>query len=459
MQRPRFLIIDDERNFREFLGEALEREGYEVALAATARAGVAIAREQQPHIILLDQSLPDRPGLEVIRELRALPGDPVIIMITAYAEYDDAVRAVKAGAFHYLDKPFAFAELLRVVSEACVAFPDLGTLPATDALAPLVGADAQMVQLKHRILRVAALPVPTVLVRGESGTGKELVARAIHRAGGRAGARLVCVNCAALTETLLMDELFGHERGAFTDARTQKAGVFEAANGGTLFLDEISEMGPRAQAALLRVLEQRCITRVGGTEEIPVDVRVIAATNRDLERLIAEGQFRADLYYRLNLVALDLPPLRERRSDIPLLAAHFSRLVAERYGEAVRPITAEALALLKAYRWPGNVRELRNAIERAYIVSTGSEIAPDALPEEVRLAGRVEPGADRPAGPRRFQELKREVVEDFERSYLESALARTGGNITQAAGEAGVLRQVFQRMMNRYGITSEQFKR
>jgi DNA-binding NtrC family response regulator len=459
MRRPRFLIIDDERNFRQFLAEALEVEGYGVTQAATSRAGIALARQELPQIVLLDQNLPDGSGLDLIHELRALPSNPVIIMITAFAGYDNAVRAVKAGAFHYLNKPFGFPELLDVVAEACVAFPALGETVELEMLGALVGAHPRMEQVKHRIARIARTPVSTVLIRGESGTGKEVAAQALHRASDRSSKRMVCVNCAALTESLLMDELFGHERGAFTDARSQREGVFEHAHGGTLFLDEISEMGARAQAALLRVLEQRCVRRIGGATEIPVDVRVLVATNTDIEDQVASGHFRGDLYYRLNVVQVELPPLRERRSDVAILANHFSRVLAERYNEPVRSITPEAMTLLAAHDWPGNVRELRNAIERVYIVGSGPDITPDMFAEELNVAHRLPATAAATDTSRPFQELKREVLDDFERAYLESALARAGGNITQAAEEAGMLRQVFQRMLARHGMSGEMYKR
>jgi DNA-binding NtrC family response regulator len=304
-----------------------------------------------------------------------------------------------------------------------------------------------------------------VLVQGESGTGKELVAQAIHSASPRHAHRLVAVNCAALTDTLLLSELFGHERGAFTDARQQKRGVFELAHRGTLFLDEVSEMGPRAQAALLRALEQRSVLRVGGSDEIPVDVRVVAATNRDLGQQVAGGEFRADLYYRLNVVRLEVPPLRERGRDVELLAEHLSRVIAERYAEPPRPLQPDARALIAAYSWPGNVRELRNAIERAYAIGVGTAIAAADLPAELRSgsSSRVG-GASTPATPvgvqaiTGFQDAKRHVVGDFERAFLSTALARAGGNVTLAAERAGVLRQVFQRMLIRHGIGHEQFR-
>jgi two-component system response regulator AtoC len=476
LQQPHFLIVDDERNFREFLGEALQGEGYRVSLAGTARAGLALAREQSPQIVLLDQNLPDGSGLEMIPELRRLRSNPAVVMITAHADYVSAVRAVKAGAYHYLTKPFGFPDLLDIVREACVGMStDHGAMEPR-GMASIVGTDPQIVELKQRVARLARGPVATVLVRGESGTGKELVAQAIHSMSDRATRRLVCVNCAALTESLLMDELFGHERGAFTDARAQKQGVFELAHRGTLFLDEISEMGPRAQAALLRVLEQRRVTRVGGTEEIAVDVRVVAASNRELERSVSDGSFRADLYYRLNVVDVRLPPLRARRGDILALTRHFGRGIAQRFGEPERALDPAAATRLLAYDWPGNVRELHNVIERAYAISSRPVIEPEDLPPELQTYhprpeySRARAPASEHAGDtlearrtdvrsRRFQDMKRELLEGFERSYLEEGLARAGGNVTLAAEQAGVLRQVFQRMLSRHGLTGERFRR
>ena len=462
MSGPLSLIIDDERNFREFLGEALESEGYTIRHTGTARAGLAIARETLPQVVLLDQNLPDRPGLELLPELRNLPRRPVIIVITAHAKVGYAVDAVKAGAFHYLPKPFAFSDLLDVLAQAAITSgrtePELGA--GGGALGAIVGATPAVAELRRQIARIAQTPVPTVLVQGESGTGKELVAQAIHAASARRAHRFVAVNCAALTDTLLQSELFGHERGAFTDARQQRKGVFELAHGGTLFLDEVSEMGPRAQAALLRVLEQRSVVRVGGGQEMPVDVRVVAATNLDLAEQVAIGRFRADLYSRLNVVRLDVPPLRARAGDVQLLAEHLSRTIAERYAEPPRALATDARALVAAYGWPGNVRELRNAIERAYVIGTGPVIAAADLPMEVRSGAApgaaLAPAASAP--PTGFQDAKRHVVGEFERAFLQSALANAGGNVTLAAERAGVLRQVFQRLLMRHGIDHEQFR-
>ncbi len=463
MAQPLFLIIDDERNFREFLGEALEGEGYDVLHAGTARAGLHAARESLPRVVLLDQNLPDQTGLSLLPELRRLPVVPVVIVITAHAEVGYAVDALKAGAFHYLPKPFAFADLLDVLAQAAITSSDVALLHAhSAAMQSIIGTSPVVDEMKRQLARVAASPVQVVLVQGESGTGKELAARAIHAASARHAAPFVAVNCAALSDTLLLSELFGHERGAFTDARQQKKGVFELAHGGTLLLDEVSEMGARAQAALLRALEQRSITRVGGQGEVKVDVRVVAATNRDLHQLVASGQFRADLYHRLNVVRLILPALRERADDIERIAEYVSRDIAHRYSEPVRLFTTAARAALARYTWPGNVRELRNAVERAYVIRVGPGIDVCDLPDEVRLVpGAAAVTASTPPTDvvcTGFQDAKREVVDHFERAFLLSALRHAGGNVTLAAERAGVLRQVFQRLLLRHGIEPDAFR-
>jgi len=349
-----------------------------------------------------------------------------------------------------------------VLKQAAVASTHVEAPPLHSmAMQAIVGTSPVVEEVKRQLTRVAVSLVPTVLLQGESGTGKELAARAIHAASTRHGAPFVAVNCAALSDTLLLSELFGHERGAFTDARQQQKGVFELAHGGTLLLDEISEMGSRAQAALLRALEQRSITRLGGQREIKVDVRVIAATNRDLSQLVAAAEFRGDLYHRLNVVRLILPALRERAEDIVRIADQTSRDVARRYGEPVRPFTPAAQAALACYGWPGNVRELRNAVERAYVVSVGPEVDVGDLPDEVRLChAGSETAPSRIADVARagFQDAKREVVDNFERRFLLTAMRNAGGNVTLAAERAGVLRQVFQRLLLRHGIEPDGFR-
>ena len=452
--QQRVLIIDDERNVRQFLSEALEAEGYLVRSSGTARSGLSLAHEIHPDVVLLDQNLPDAAGLDILPGLRQVASNPAVVVITAYAAYPQAVEAIKSGASHYLSKPFDFSDLLQALAHV--------TARRSEADAPgledIVGATPVMAELKQRIARVARSPVDTVLVDGESGTGKELIARAIHALSARAAARFVAVNCAALSETLLLSELFGHERGAFTDARERRIGLFEAAQGGTLLLDEVGEMGTQAQAALLRALEQRTITRVGSVAEIPVDVRVVAATNRPLNDAVARGRFRADLFHRLNVVRAHAPPLRDRRDDILPLVHFFSRRTAARFAEPARGVSPAAARLLERYDWPGNVRELRNAVEHAYVVSAGPEIVPDGLPSEMSS-----PTAPAGTGDARsyeglgFQDAKRAAVGAFERAYLEKLLIRAGGNLSRAAREAGVIRQVLQRLLKRHGLDRDEF--
>jgi len=450
--RGRVLIIDDEENFREFLGEAIESEGYRVTTASTARGGFEKAREEPPDVVLLDQNLPDETGLAVLARLQSLPVAPAVIMMTAYGAYSRAVEAVKKGAFHYLCKPFEFAELMQLVERVTEASPAGGAHDSNPALASLVGASREMSALKRQIVQLARSPVATILLQGESGTGKELIARAIHVLSERAEGRLVAVNCAALSDSLLMSELFGHEKGAFTDAREQRKGVFEAAHRGTLFLDEISEMGPRTQATVLRALEQRVVTRLGGSVEIPVDVRIIAATNSALHRLVDTHEFRADLYYRLNVVTLEVPPLRLRSGDIEVLAEYFSRQMAARYGKPVSEIPRQVLTELLAYAWPGNVRELRNVVEHAYAVSSGPGMTWEHLPAQIRGHSGV-PALQAPYfAEASFRDAKRRYVREFERAYLRQMLSNCGGNVSQAARKAGMHRQGFQRLLGRHGI-------
>jgi DNA-binding NtrC family response regulator len=461
MSRRRILIIDDERNFREFLAEALQAHDYEVMQAATAAAGLLQARQYGPHVVLLDQNLPDRSGLDLLPELRQLRSNPVTIVMTAYGAYPKAVAAIKAGAYHYLVKPFDFSDLLQRLSEACIGIREGTPGEEPDSLTDLIGEAPEIIQLRRSIRLVARSRVMSILIQGESGTGKELVARGIHKLSDRARRKLISINCAALTETLLMSELFGHERGAFTDAKERKKGLFEAAQGGTLFLDEIGEMGPRAQAALLRVLEQRTIMPVGSTNEIPVDVRIVAATNRSLEESIAANTFRADLFYRLNVVRIEVPPLRVRGGDVLLLARFFSGQIAREYGVPERTITPDAERILMAYPWPGNVRELRNAIERAYALSPSSKITPADLPPEIRNSQGLQraDGVARLEIPEHlgFRQAKQLLIASFERDYLRALLSRTGGNISQAAEEAGILRQALQRLLRRHGLDRHEF--
>lgn len=451
--RHRVLIIDDERNVRQFLSEALEAEGYQVRSSATARSGLSLAHEIHPDVVLLDQNLPDAAGLDILPGLRQVASNPAVVVITAYAAYPRAVEAIRSGASHYLTKPFDFSDLLQALEHVTARRGDVDA----PGLEDIVGTTPVMLELKQRIARVARSPVDTVLVDGESGTGKELIARAIHALSPRAGARFVAVNCAALSETLLLSELFGHERGAFTDARERRAGLFEAAHGGTLLLDEVGEMGAQAQAALLRALEQRTITRVGSVVEVPVDVRVVAATNRPLQDAVSRGAFRADLFHRLNVVRVQAPPLRERPDDILPLVHFFSRRTAARFAEPARGVSPEAAWVLERYSWPGNVRELRNTVEHAYVVTSGPELEVAGLPPELTApsaAGARREPVDERLG---FQDAKRAAIGNFERAYLDALMVRAGGNLSRAAREAGVIRQVLQRLLKRHGLDRDDF--
>jgi two-component system, NtrC family, response regulator AtoC len=456
--RARVLIVDDEANFRDFLGEAIQAEGYDVFLASTACIALDRARAVEPDVVLLDQSLPDEDGLYVLDNLNRLPVAPRVIMMTAFAAYPTAVAAVKKGAFQYMQKPFEFDDLLQVLRDAVDLAPVQSQCDDHPALAELVGVSDEMRALKRQLLQISRSPLSTVLIQGESGTGKELIARAIHALSGRASDRLVSVNCAALSDSLLVSELFGHEKGAFTDARSMRKGVFEAAHRGTLLLDEVSEMGPRAQSAVLRTLESRSVTRVGGTAEIPVDVRVLAASNSLLERLVSAGQFRHDLFYRLNVVKLEVPALRNRVSDIPVLANYFCRRMAARYSSAPRTIPEGVLARFNDYTWPGNVRELRNAIERAYALNVGPEIDCSALPPEIAgVPPAFSAGLDLSVGGMNYRDAKKRLIDSFERAYLQRLLADAGGNVSQAARAAGLHRQAFQRLLSRCHVERGDF--
>ena len=465
MTNPRILIVDDEEAARYGMSRALK--SYTVSEAGSvedARRKVAAAR---PDLILLDINLPGATGLEYLREMAVRPDSPPIIMITAHGSERTAVEAIKSGAYDYLAKPFEVDELRLVVKNALEAHGLRrenerlrAELNAARGTGELLGASSGMRHIGDLIAKVAATDV-TVLIFGESGTGKELVARAIHEqsAHRRTGA-FIAMNCAALPSELIESELFGHEKGAFTGAAAQRKGKFELADGGTILLDEIGDMSPTTQAKLLRVLEERRIERLGGSQSIPVDVRVISATNRDLASAIAADKFRADLFYRLRVVEIDLPPLRERRDDIPMLASHFLRAYAARYDLKCTEIGREAMTRLVAYDWPGNVRELRNVIERSAVLAEGQELEVSDLPDELR-ARRVEvvraPGATvaDEAGILNVPYLTdfREARREFERAYLERCLIETGGNVTRAAERVGMHRQSLQQKLKDLGLT------
>jgi DNA-binding NtrC family response regulator len=450
----RVLVVDDEPGVRESL-RMLLRDECEVALAGSVDEALAGLRENPPDLVLLDLVMPGRSGFELLSELGARPGGPAVVVLTGTTAVATAVEAMKQGAADYVTKPFEVDALrikVRQLLERRALEREVEDLRARvesrDRLGALLGRSEAMQEVFRTIRRVAASRV-TVLVRGESGTGKELVARAIHQLGPRREGPFVAVNCAGIPDTLIESELFGHERGAFTDARERRIGRFEAASGGTLFLDEIGELAPPVQAKLLRALQERRIDRVGGSEPVEVDARVVAATHRDLEKDVDAGRFRADLYYRINVVALELPPLRERREDIRLLAAHFLARARAEAGHGPTRIAPRALAALERFPWPGNARELANAIERAVALSDRDVVELEDLPPGVVRAGRLEELRD---GVRSGRLGFEAAAADFERELLLDALERCGWNQTRAAQQLRITRRALKLKMDRHGL-------
>lgn len=446
----RVLIADDEKNMRWVLSEALQEEGYEVQQAVDGKEALAAIDEFAPDLMVLDHKMPAPDGMEVLRSVRAAGLTFPIIMLTAHGNVSTAVEAMKAGATEYLTKPFDLAEL-KISIEKAIRYSEMSAevdrlreeLERDWDIEGFIASDPKMMEILSTVEKVAPTGA-TVMIYGESGTGKELIARAIHRLSTRSAKPFVEVHAGALPETLLESELFGFEKGAFTGALNAKPGRFELANGGTIFLDEVGDITLGVQVKLLRVLQERRFERLGGTRSIDVDVRVIAATNRDLQQLIADGAFREDLYYRLNVVPITLPPLRQRPSDIPRLVAHF----LDKYKAGDRSISNEALQALTEYSWPGNIRELENTIERIVILSGGEVIGLEDLPEEVRK--RHSGAARRPTG----FELPEEGLEldDVELDLLRQALERSGGSTAKAAKLVGLSQKVFEARVERFGL-------
>ena len=445
--RIKVLIAEDEEHLGTILEQFLQGRGHSVTTVRDGRAALQALRADTYDVALLDIVMPELDGLEVLKAVREETAPPETIIITGNGTIETAITAMKLGAYDYLSKPYRMAEIDVLVRRAWekrqLARENAALhtrLARVDAIPELLTNYAPMQAVLALVERVARSD-STVLVSGESGTGKELVARAIHRLSPRAKHALVDINCAAIADQLLESELFGHERGAFTGALSRKQGLFELAAGGSLFMDEIGELEPRLQGTLLRALETGSFFRVGGTQKVEVDVRIIAATNRDLDRAVAENQFRSDLYYRINTIGITLPPLRERTVDIPLLTEHFLR----RFGGAHPPrITDEALEALQGYRWPGNVRELRNVIERAVLLSTGGVIRPHDLP--LTAGGPVAAGA--PIAPGQAASLA-----DLERRHIESVLAQTSWHQGRAAQLLGISSKTLYRKIREYGFT------
>jgi DNA-binding NtrC family response regulator len=448
-KKPVILVVDDEKNSREGLGRALQRN-YEVLLAENGQRALDVLASSHVDILLSDVRMPGMDGLTLLQRALARTPQPVCIMLTAYGTIELAVEAMRRGAYDFMTKPINLDRLDMMLKRALHA-RDVESenrnlreqLDSKYGFAEIIGQSPVMQEIFDTVRQVSASRA-TVLIQGESGTGKELVARAIHRLSPRAKGPLVSVHCAALSTTLLESELFGHEKGAFTGANERRAGRFEMSDGGTLFLDEVSEIDASVQVKILRVLEERRFERVGGSTSIDVDVRLVAATNKDLRAMVAEGKFREDLFFRLYVVVITLPPLRERAGDIPLLAQHFINVYAKDNGKAIEGLTPDAMDVLTSYTWPGNVRELRNTIERMVVMARGSRLTVRDLPPQVRDAASANASS---APGRGYLSL-----EETEKQLIIKALKVHGGNRTKAAEELGISRRTLHRKLNEYGL-------
>jgi two-component system, NtrC family, response regulator PilR len=458
---PRVLVVDDERSMRELLTIVLRRDGYEVLLAENGAVAVDVLKKERVDILITDIRMPQMSGVDLLKEAKRIDPDIISIVMTAFASTDTAVEALRLGAADYVHKsPGAANEVrLRVRKEMERRHLQRENVLLKRALqtahqfSNIIGRSEPMLAV-FQLIETIAPTSSTVLITGESGTGKELVARAIHFNSLRKEKPFVAVNCGALSETLLDSELFGHMRGAFTGADTNKKGLIEVADKGTIFLDEIGEMSPLVQVKLLRVLQERRFRRLGGTEEVEADIRVIAATNKDLSKMVADGQFREDLFYRINVIPIRLPALRERVEDIPFLAEHFMARFAEQMGKKITGISGGALTCLKTYPWPGNIRELENAIERAVALERTPAILADSLPEQVRRATAVIAAVNVPPAdgfPEGGIDLEQHV-QHIEREYIAEALRRAGGVKVNAAELLGMSFRSFRYYMKKYNL-------
>ena len=452
MAGEHILVVDDEPAIRATLRGVLEDEGYRVTAVASGADALAAVADDGHDLVFLDIWMPGLDGLETLTEIRKLRADATVVMISGHGTIETAVKATRLGAYDFIEKPLSLEKTLltatRALEHARLARENAALRAKLSERSEIIGGSEIMRRLREQIA-TAAPSSGRVLIHGENGSGKELVARAIHALSTRSEQAFVEVNCAAIPDELIESELFGHERGAFTGAVARRRGRFEAATGGTIFLDEIGDMSLRTQAKVLRSLEEQAFERVGGKETIKVDVRVIAASNRDLAALITEGRFREDLYYRLNVIPIEVPPLRARKEDIPALVEHFIGVFCHENGKPPRQLNGEALAYFLNYDWPGNVRELRNMVERLVIMAPRATIGPEDLPPPLRPKDVVDTAA---AAPRSLREAR----DNFERSYILAELRAHEWNMTRTAERLGIERSHLYRKIKAYGIVPKQ---
>jgi len=455
VRNSKILVVDDEHLIRWSLEQSLLKQGYDVTTAASGEEAIRQVQDEPPELMLLDIQLPGMDGLEVLQKVKELDHDIIVVMVTALGVLETAVKAMRLGAHDYINKPFNLDELSIIVKKALETRQlrkEVAHLRSAQeskfGINNIIGDSRHMKQVLDMVRKVAKSDASTVLIQGESGTGKELIARAIHMESSRKDKPFMAINCAALPETLLESELMGHEKGAFTDAKTQKRGLFEMTDGGTIFLDEIGDMDLGMQAKLLRVLEERTFRRVGGTKEIPVDVRVVSATNQELLKKIEDKTFRNDLYYRLQVIPIYLPPLRERRDDIMPLVEFFIRYYNKEFAKSVAGVSQMARKFLEEYEWPGNVRELRNIIERAIILENEETLMLEHLPREL-----ISKTGDLGSGPLSLRIPPEGIdIEDVERELIRQALENSEGNQSKAAKMLHLGIDAFRYRMKKFGF-------
>ena len=455
MAKAKILVVDDEKLIRWSLKQNLEKEGYEVFTASTGEEAMDLFNQELPDLILQDIKLPGMSGMEILEHVKRLREESLVIMMTAYGDIQTSVKAMKLGAYDFVEKPFDFEKLKLTVAKALETVSLKKEIhvfrsqqQAQYGLSNIIGRTPAMQGIFKMVQKISRSDATTVLLQGESGTGKDLVAKAIHYESSRAGDPYLEVNCTSLPETLIESELFGHEKGAYTDAKSKKDGLFELADGGTVLLDEIGDMPLGTQAKLLRVIESKTFKRLGGVKDILVDVRIIAATNKDLKGASENGSFRGDLYYRLKVFPIFLPPLRERSEDIPLLIRHFVSYFDREFKKKVRGVSGEALEMMMRYSWPGNVRELKNVIERAVILESCDSILPEHLPPEITM-------------PAVFAETSSEAIHlpsggvsltEVEKALIQQALEKARGNQVHAAKLLGMSRDTLRYRMKKFGL-------